>query len=77
MELRLVPDPDGATEEAVVRAVAAAGIDLHGRPAAYDSPWRRAALGEAAHHSDPVADAVADRVVLARSAERPTALPRD
>lgn len=60
MELRLEPEPDGATAEAVARAVAEEGIDLAARPAAYTSAWRRAALGEAAHHSDPVADGVAD-----------------
>lgn len=62
MELRLQPEPDAATGAAVDRAVVSAGIDLRALPAAYRSPWRRAALGEAAHHSDPIADAVADQV---------------
>lgn len=78
MEMRLQPEPDPGTEAAVARAVATAGIDVRGRPAGYASAWRRAALGEAAHHSDPVADAVADHVAVAASAaERPTATPRD
>lgn len=58
VELRLLPDPDDATAVAVADAVEAAGIDLRHRPAAYASAWRAAALGEAAHHSDPVADGV-------------------
>ena len=66
MELRLEPEPDDPTAEAVDRAVAAAGIDLRTRPAAYASAWRKAALGEAAHHSDPVADAVVDQVASSR-----------
>ena len=67
MELRLLPDPDDVIVAVVLQAVAAEGVDLGDRPAAYGSAWRKASLGEAAHHSDPVADAVADYALSPRS----------
>jgi len=61
VDLRLAPDPDAVTVTAVAQAVAEAGVDLAAPPAGYRSAWRRAALLEAAYHSDPVAEVPADR----------------
>lgn len=67
MEIALEPPPDEDTATAVALAVAQAGLELEAAPAGYRSAWRRSAQAEAAHHSDPVTDAVADYALSPRS----------
>jgi hypothetical protein len=47
VELEIRPEPTDEERDALEAAVAGAGLEAP-RPAAYDSPWRAAALGEGA-----------------------------
>jgi hypothetical protein len=47
VELEIRPEPTDEERDALEAAVAGAGLETP-RPAAYDSPWRAAALGEGA-----------------------------
>jgi hypothetical protein len=52
VELEIRPDPDDADRAAIEAAVEAADLAEQG-PAAYASPWRRAALREVVEEDDP------------------------
>jgi hypothetical protein len=52
MELDVVPPVSREERAVLVDAVARAGLEPDGLPAAYASPWRRAGLAEATGRDD-------------------------
>jgi hypothetical protein len=52
MEVEIRPQPDDEEREAIVAALARAGVEAPHSPG-YESPWRAAGLREAADADDP------------------------